>query len=562
MKKKDKGEVVEETVKVKKERFVKLKKFFGFFWKHKVLTVIIILAIVGGSGFIVQKNKNANIDLGPVVETEVLAKQDITTTISASGKIVCNESKDVVGQLSNQKILTMNYKVGDTINAGDVICTLDTESIELDLADAETSLAATEVNQSNSIDNANMTLTDTQIDGVTDTYRNIDSVDEAQRILDTKKGELAEAQRIYDIEYGIYSDIYSEDTYYDLLEKQAKGSINENDSEKLTRLKAAKSSLETAKANVDAAHKAVDSAQDALTAAQQKYTDNVRHNITSINKSVNSLEDVYANDTTARLSTQKTIRQYNEQLENATVYAPISGVVTSVKYSAGDKYNGDVLLTIEDASKYKIEANIDEYDISDVAIGQRVTFKTNATGSEELEGVVSAIAPRATTTTSTSTSASNSTANYKVTIDILSKNDRIRLDMAAKINIITNEENNVFAVATSAIHTDEETGEEYIIVQEGNALDMGAADVLDADAATIALDKDMASKKKSPFDKEEPAPEIPTRNISVKTGLSNGYYTVVESSELKEGLVVVTSNEDTAMDLDTMMGMMGPMGGL
>jgi len=662
--KKDKNEVtnetvVEETVKEKKVKEKKpgsgkIKKFFGFFWKHKLITIIIILAIVGASVYGIQKKKMAEANAYTAPETETLTKQDITTTVSASGKIVCNESKDVVGQLSGQKILTMNFKVGDTINEGDVICTLDTADIEYDLEVAETNLEIDKAKDANSLDNSGRSLYNTQITAVNDTNRNIEAVDDAKKEYDTLVGEKNEANRKYEDAKKIYDDYYSESTYNDLLAQKekklkqqselinkeistkeelkqkfnseltelggylqtnkasdfekaniedidsiadaklvngsvddtARGYINKLEilhadyvgakssdydsvtaelkeiEAKLSYMSAAKTAMESAKSSVDSAQNKVNSADSNYTSAQRKLEDTYRTDVNNVADSQNAYENAQLSSSVVGQSYEKQIRQYEEQIENATVYAPMSGIVTSVKYHAGDKYNGDVLLTIEDASKYKIEANIDEYDISDIVPGQKVTFKTNATGTDELEGIVATIAPRATTTTSASSTSTSSTASYKVTIDILSKNDRLRLDMAAKIYIVTNEVDNTFAVPEAAIHTDEETGDSYIVVQEGNALDMGAADLLDADAATIAVDASKSNKKKSLFAKAEPVEEIPTRNITVKTGLTNDYYTVIESPELKEGMIVVTSSDDTAVDLNTMMGMMGPMGGM
>ena len=515
-----------------------LKKITEFIKAHKkisiALAIVLIIVIV-----IAIRHKNKPDDMFmPMQETEVLSKMDGETTVSASGKIVANESKTIASPVTGVKVLAMNCEVGDVVSAGDVICTLDTTELEYSLADAKTSLAATNVTQSNSIDNASMSLTDTQIDGINDTYRNISSVEEAERVLGTRQGELAEAERVFDIEYKIYSEVYSEDRYYDLVEKQANGTATNDDLSELSRLGTAKSSMEAAKAKVDSAQQSVNSAQAALTSAREKYSDTVRHDITNINRSTNSLEDTYAGDTTARLGTEKSIRQYEEQIAEATVTAPISGMVTAVNYSAGDRYSGDTLVVIEDSSKYKIEANIDEYDISDIAVGQKVLFKTNATGSEELEGVVSAVAPRAASAVASTgtTTASSSTASYKVTIDILSANDRLRLDMSAKINIITSSVKDVYAISSSAIRTDDTTGETYIEVQE------------ETGAESEVVKGGMPA-------------EVPTRRINVRTGLVNDYYTEVESTDLREGMVVLVVNDDMA-NIDDMMFRMGPMGGM
>lgn len=121
-----------------------------------------------------------------------------------------------------------------------------------------------------------------------------------------------------------------------------------------------------------------------------------------------------------------------KQIEECTVKAPISGVITSLNVEEGDSYsstNNSAIAVIENIGAYEVEAEIDEYDISKIAVGQTVVIKTNGTGETELAGTVSEVAPRATSTDST-----NSDVTYKVTISIDTPCEDLRMDMTASVS--------------------------------------------------------------------------------------------------------------------------------
>ena len=61
--------------------------------------------------------------------------------------------------------------------------------------------------------------------------------------------------------------------------------------------------------------------------------------------------------------------------------------MTAVNVEVGDTYNGNVIAVIDNVDSFDI-TEIDEYDINRIAVGQEVIIKTNATGDEELSGVV------------------------------------------------------------------------------------------------------------------------------------------------------------------------------
>lgn len=81
----------------------------------------------------------------PEFDTVAIEKQTLTTTISSTGKITTENSKNVTSQLMNHKITGVNVKVGDTVNVGDVLCTFDTADLARTVSDLQASVNATNV---------------------------------------------------------------------------------------------------------------------------------------------------------------------------------------------------------------------------------------------------------------------------------------------------------------------------------------------------------------------------------------------------------------------------------
>lgn len=287
--------------------------------------------------------------------------------------------------------------------------------------------------------------------------------------------------------------------------------------ENIANAEATKASKESA---LKAAETALDSSESALETQKRSQADTTRRDANSVTTAQNSLTSSRLSASVSGLSGEKTVRQLEAQLEDCNLKAPISGIVTEVNFKQGDKYNsGSALVTIEDNSAYQIVADIDEYDINKVEVGQRVVFKTNATGDLEMEGHVTEVAPRATSIATSGGSNNTTTASaYKVKIAITSDISDLRMDMTAKLNIVTTELKNVFAVPRSAILKDDE-GKSYLTKPDGSSL-------------------------------------------YVTEGISTDYYVEVSGNGLTEGMELLIPMDESAYDIETIMLDAGAAGGM
>jgi multidrug efflux pump subunit AcrA (membrane-fusion protein) len=213
--------------------------------------------------------------------------------------------------------------------------------------------------------------------------------------------------------------------------------------------------------------------------------------------------------------------------------------VTKLNVEAGDTYNGSAIAVIENTDSFEVTAEIDEYDISKIVVGQKAVIKTNGTGDVELDGTVKSVAPRAT---------GGSSVTYTVTISIDTPNADLRMDMTAKVSIIIESQENVLSVPYESVQEDAD-GNYYIEVIDTDASQPGP--IVDGGAQTAA---DKAVKPEGGISN--------TRRIYIAKGAESDYYIEIISDEVTEGMeVIVPSSSADGMDAQGMVMIQGPMGG-
>jgi RND family efflux transporter MFP subunit len=82
-------------------------------------------------------------------------------------------------------------------------------------------------------------------------------------------------------------------------------------------------------------------------------------------------------------------------LEYTRISAPFAGVITLKEVNEGDLAQpGTLLLVLEDKSIYRLEASVDEANMSSIFVGQEVVVSVDALEGEQLRGTVSEVVPR------------------------------------------------------------------------------------------------------------------------------------------------------------------------
>lgn len=147
-------------------------------------------------------------------------------------------------------------------------------------------------------------------------------------------------------------------------------------------------------------------------------------------------------------SAQAAVFKAQTNLGYATIYSTIDGVVVSRAVEEGQtvasSFSTPTLFTIaNDLTKMRVIANVDEADIGQVALGQRVMFTVDAYPNDEFDGKVVQVRLEATTTSNVVT--------YEVVIDAPNPDLKLKPGLTANVNIYTLEENNVLVIPVKTL---------------------------------------------------------------------------------------------------------------
>lgn len=547
----------------------------GCLGRHKkaLIAVVLILAIaVAGLWYFRLRRPTMPVAVqgGSYVRTVTLQKGTLDDSISASGTV---ESSDVSNVTTDLKytVKTVDVQVGDMVEAGDVICTLDTESLEKSIekaketladsmaqaekayqkaqeslaeAQTNTSEAKTEMDEAESAKNDAWSAYDSARSKVSSFQTEADNAaaqeESALSALNDAMAVAAEKQTAYNDAYGAWKTESDRQLAADY--QPADG-----DAEKLAGLQTA---MEEAQAQLEAATAAQTSAEAAYkqaseqSQAKQQALNEAQNTVgltglqtayqqaqTAYEQAQTAYEQAVKNQETAQETCDDALESYNkssesdeltdlqEQLEQCTLTAETSGKVTAVNATVGSMIDG-AAATIQNTDSLKVAITIPEYDIESVQVGMTARITSDVTD-KEVSGTLSQISP-------TATGGGSSSSSFAAEVTIDDADSGLLIGTNAKVEIILSTTEDVFTVPLDAIG-ENEAGESVIYVQTGE-------------------------------EDGEPVFE----EMAVTVGEQNDYYGQISGAELEEGLVVrASADEDEATEeLDTSAMMPGgDMGG-
>ena len=151
-----------------------------------------------------------------------------------------------------------------------------------------------------------------------------------------------------------------------------------------------------------------------------------------------------------------------DRLIEFLVLSPSAGTILEKKVHPGEIITsgtatfggGTVLMTLADLSTMVVKAKINEVNIGRVVVGQPVEVRLDAVAGRTFRGTVTAISPRGEKT--------NSIVTYQVTIEIDNKDNTLRPQMTANVDILTSVMQNVIAIPLEALRS--ESGDDVVYV--------------------------------------------------------------------------------------------------
>lgn len=436
------------------------------FKKPWVIAVLAVIVVVASLYFYFRSGK-AN-------PTYVEVKRgDVLQEVSVTGRVKPVSDVSLAFAIGG-RIISINVAVGSYVAAGDRLATLDSSELQAQLAKADADLDAqkADLNKANialtnyyggisNLLNDSYTKADDAVrkqsdsmftDGDTDSPKLTFSTYDSQAATDAKNGRLSARAELNDWREDIDQfDTASQDNLYQELKKsQSHLSTIRNF---LIRLMDAlnqaygSSSIDTYKANTITARGEVNTA---LT------------NITDRLQAIDSQKATITSDEAGVKSYEAGVQNIKAQISKTVLYAPISGVVIRQDAKVGEIASANTaLISIISALQFEAEANIPEVDIAGIKIGDTANITLDAYGNDEVfKAKVSAIDPAETIV--------EGVATYKVTLQFLEKDPRVKSGMTANVDILKQKKSGVLIVPQRLVATRD--GEKFVKVLEGKEI--------------------------------------------------------------------------------------------
>ncbi len=167
-------------------------------------------------------------------------------------------------------------------------------------------------------------------------------------------------------------------------------------------------------------------------------------------------QDAQNTYTQAQMSKKNAQAAYDQALVDlgyAEIYSPIDGIVLDRAVEVGQtvaaSFSTPTLFTLaNDLTKMQVEADVDEADIGQVKVGQKVTFTVDAYMDDVFNGTVNQIRMKPTTTSNVVT--------YTVIIDAPNPDQKLFPGMTASVTIVTEEQRGLAAPAEAFNFTPDE----------------------------------------------------------------------------------------------------------
>lgn len=254
--------------------------------------------------------------------------------------------------------------------------------------------------------------------------------------------------------------------------------------------------------------------QDQLT-MQRKNADNLKNQYEAAKKGVDvarkaatdeistlnqGLKTARANANNSQAKTE--LNNLYDDIENAKVKAPVSGIISSIKFEEGQVPSNE-LAEIQSTDSIKIRSKIKEYDVEKIKIGSEAEITLDALEMDKpIVGKVEYISP-------VPLKAENGQAQnevyYETLISIPKNNENIKSGMNARVKYILAKQPNAFTVPISSVY--EKNNKKFLLVM---------------------------NKENENFVVKE---------IPVETTLENDVEYVIKSKDIKDGTMVINNPE-------------------
>lgn len=450
----------------------------------------------------------------PTYDTMVAARYDLVQEVNVTGRVKSAESVALAFENSG-KVARVLARVGDRIEIGETLVNLDNTELLADLAEAEANVKVQETKlqelqrgtrieeiqvQQVKVENAQFAKEDAKkylFNALQDSYTKTDDavrskadqafsnprssspqlrfiVVDSQLETNIETERLAIEGKLLAWEASLKALLLGDDFNAVVSMTQqnlvfAKNFLNDlalaiNEAPADPSISSA--TLTTWKTDISAARTNVNTAITNLTAAQEKLQtaeSNLaleRQNL-ALKEAGSSIEEITAQE--AKLSQARAAAEkIQSQLAKTQLRSPIRGVVARQDAKVGELVSaGVVIVSLISDNDFEIETNVPEADIAKIAVGNPAQVTLDAYGRDIVfQAEVITVDPAEIII--------EGVATYKVTLQFLKEDERIKSGMTSNINITSDSRENVLAISQRALIR--RNGEKLVKVLDGEEI--------------------------------------------------------------------------------------------
>jgi len=379
--------------------------------------LVLFTLILGVLGFFFLIG-DSNGEKEPVVKipfkTAKVVRGNLVVKVSATGVVEPNFQVEVKSKASGE-VLKFSFEEGDKVKKGQLLLRLDKSDEIRNVARAEANLDSAKAN----LEKARSSLELQKTRYATNLRSAESQVQEAEANLVEARDKLKRQEDLFNKKFTSQEALDQARTAYKVKEEN----------------------LVQAKSDLQAAH-------DGVHDIEVK-----RHDIALAQAEVDR--------------SQIELAEAKERLDETEIYAPIHGVLIEKLVQEGQIISsgisnvsgGTPLATLADLSKLFIMADVDETDIGQIRVGQKVTITTDAYPGDRFDGKVARIAPKG--------KVENSITIFKAKIEIMGKGRNVlKPMMSANVDIINRELADTLYLPREAVYRKNEAHYAAILVDE------------------------------------------------------------------------------------------------
>lgn len=393
-----------------------------------VLSAMLLLA----SGCKDEKKASNDIkeNVGTNVTVYTAVSEDIDSTVAYTGEIMAVGEASVSAKVAG-KVLSVNAELGQYVNAGDVLFTIDSTDYRLQYNQAQAAYnsaqaaynSATGGAQQQAVNNLKNSViaAETEYNNALSSYNREKEMFENNTNLVSVRNQMQMAKNAYDRTASLF-DMGA----------------------------ASKIELDNAKAAYENAQAAVTSAENGLKSgieAAKARLVNAENNLKAVKENYDLTVNVVNPESAATAKAQvdackATLDIAKNALDNTTVTAPISGYISSKNISKGEMVGAGVpVFTVSDISSVEGEINVTESVISHIEVGSVAEVSVKAADVENIKGEVCVV----------NTVKNAQTGLYTVRVKIPNNDAALKAGMFADIVLTTQSASDAVTIPNGSI---------------------------------------------------------------------------------------------------------------